>query len=163
MSKACVLGVGNRHMTDDAIGVRVAESLADPASAFGVPVVDGGVRGMGLLKHFTDAEFLVYIDAIDAGAEPGAVFRFDPDAAGVTSLRSNTLHGTGLPYLLTSARMLGHAPEVVVYAVQVGDVRPGDELTPAVERAAGKVRELVLEELAARVSALEAASDRDGE
>lgn len=106
-----------------------------------------GLAHMGLVRHFRESDAVVVIDAIDAGAAPGAVFRFDPDEAGVTELRSNNIHGMGVGYLLTNARLLGARPRVIVYAIQVGDVRPSDDLTAEVAEACAEVGRMVLGEL----------------
>lgn len=142
-----VVCVGNEGMGDDAVGMRVARGLEARAPAVPAEVVDGGMRGMGLLKYFRDSDVVIYVDAIDTEAEPGAIFRFHPDEAGVTRLRSHNIHGMGVGYLLTNARLLGRDPDVIVYAVQVGDVRPSDDLTPEVERAAAEVERMVLDDL----------------
>lgn len=148
--KLTVLGIGNEDMGDDAVGVFVARELLARAPRVPAEVVDGGMRGMGLLRYFCESDVLLVVDAIDAGTEPGAVFRFDPDAAGVTQLRSNNIHGMGVPYLLTNARLLGHKPRVIVYAVQVGDVNPNrEELTPEVRASADAVIEMIIDELTA--------------
>ncbi|MHB9053632.1 MAG: hydrogenase maturation protease, partial [Thermoleophilia bacterium] len=115
----------------------------------GVNVVAGGVAGMAMLSHFLESDAVIVIDAIDAGAEPGAIFRFDPDEAGVMSLRSNNIHGMGVPHLVTNARLKGADPEVIVFAVQVESVNPRDrELSPAVAASVTRVRELVADEVA---------------
>ncbi len=91
---------------------------------------------------------MIVLDAIATEAEPGDIFRFHPDEAGITKLRSNNIHGMGLGYLLTTARMKGCEPDVVVLAVQVGDVSPSaDCLSPDVAAALPRVRELVFEEV----------------
>lgn len=154
-----LLGIGNVHMGDDGIGIEVVRRLEESARHLGVRVVADGLAHMGLIRHFQESDTVVVVDAIDAGAEPGAVFRFDPDQAGVTELRSNNIHGMGVSYLLTNARFAGADPRVIVYAVQVGDVRPSDDLTAEVARAAADVERMVLDELrgAARVPGAEAA------
>lgn len=145
----CVIGVGNTLMRDDGAGVAVARCLLrEGGLPEGVEVVLGETAGMELLRHFRTTDAVVFIDAIDAGADPGAVFRFTPDEAGVTSLRSNNIHGMGVGYLLTCARMAGADPDVVCVAVQVGDVRPlPDELTPEVTAALADVVALVRAEV----------------
>ena len=56
----------------------------------------------------------------------------------------------GVPHLVANARLTGADPEVVVYAVQVGDVRPRpDELTPEVAAAVPAVVAMIREDLAA--------------
>ncbi len=141
-----VIGVGNTLMGDDGVGSVVARAVADRVPD-DVTVIVGETAGMQLAPHFMEADAVIVVDAIDARDEPGAVFRFDPDDVEATRMRSNTSHGIGLPYLVTSARMAGHYPEVVVFAVQVGDVRPqADTLSPAVAAAVPEVVRLVAEE-----------------
>ncbi|MCL6093458.1 MAG: hydrogenase maturation protease [Actinomycetota bacterium] len=143
-----VIGVGNTLMGDDGVGISIIESLSQKPLGDDVELVYGGTAGMALMRYFLECDLVIVIDAIDAGAEPGAIFRFHPDEAGVTTLRSNNIHGMGVGYLLTSARMRGIEPEVVVLAVQVGDVRPNDcQLTPEVAAAAARVQKLVTGEV----------------
>ena len=55
------------------------------------------------------------------------------DGVGVTQLRSNTIHGMSVSHLVTTARLAGAQPDVLVYAVQVEDVRAlPDTLSPRV-------------------------------
>jgi hydrogenase maturation protease len=152
--RVAVIGVGNTLMRDDGVGVAVARRLLDEG---GLPatceVVLGETAGMGLVRFFREFDGVVFVDGIDAGDEPGSVFAFPPDDAGVTGLRSNNIHGMGVGYLLTCARMTGADPDVVCVAVQVGDVRPlPDQLTPKVAEAVPKVVALVRAE-AERLSA----------
>jgi hydrogenase maturation protease len=143
--RVTVLGVGNSLMRDDGVGVAVARRLLEEGGLpDGVEVVLGETAGMGLVGFFRESDAVVFVDAIDLGDEPGSVFRFGPDEAGVTSLRSNNIHGMGVGYLLTCARLSGADPEVVCVAVQVGDVRPQpDGLTEAVAAAVPEVAALV--------------------
>jgi hydrogenase maturation protease len=171
-----VIGVGNTLMGDDGVGVTVVRGLltdgpsvagevpeVGPVSAGcgrhlpdalgpGVDVVLGESAGLALVKHFRESRAVIVVDGLDAtaqGAQPGEIFRFTPDEAQVTALRSNTIHATGVPQLVTHARLAGADPEVIVLAVQVGDVRPRpDELSEPVAAAAVRVRELVADELA---------------
>jgi hydrogenase maturation protease len=143
-----VLGIGNTLMGDDGVGSVVARRLSGllPDS---VTVVVGETAGIALAPHFDEADAVVVIDALDAKEPPGAVFRFDPDRVSSANLRSDTTHGIGLPYILASARLRGTCPYVIVYAVQVGDVRPvPDTLSPAVEEAVPAVVDMVCDEVA---------------
>ncbi len=66
----------------------------------------------------------------------------------MVALRSNNIHGMGVPHLVANARLSGADPDVVVYAVQVGDVRPRpDELTPEVDEAVAAVAAMVREDI----------------
>lgn len=151
--KISVIGIGNTLMGDDGVGVEVARGLLSHISPgdteSNVDIIIGNTAGLGLLKHFRESETVIVVDAINvAGAEPGSIFRFDPDEVGITSLRSNNIHGMGISYLVMNARLMGSDPDVIVYGIQVGDIRPNDGvLTPSVGAAADRVRELIAEEL----------------
>lgn len=134
-------------MGDDGVGTVVARMLATLPLGERARVVEGSLAGMGLIRHFLGSDRVIVVDALDAGAEAGDIFRFHPDEAGVTQLRSNNIHGMGVGYLLTNSRLLGHDPDVVVFGVQVGDVRPSEALTPPVRAAARRVAEMIAEEL----------------
>lgn len=137
-------------MGDDGAGAAVARRLASRTLAPDVLVTERTNADMGLMRYFIESERLFVVDALDAGAEPGSVFRFDPDEAGVTGLRSNNIHGMGVGFLVTNARLSGARPDVVVYGIQVGDVRPRpDRLSPDVEAAVDVVVEMLERELGA--------------
>ncbi len=144
-----VLGIGNTLMGDDGVGAIVAREFALLDLGPDVAVVERPNAEMGLLKHFLDSDVVIVVDALDAGSEPGAVFRFTPDQAGITSLRSNNIHGMGVGFLVTNARLSGIDPHVVVYGVQVGVVGPrADSLSEPVAEAVPHVVEMVRNELA---------------
>lgn len=151
--RVIILGIGNTLMGDDGVGPVVAR-----ACVLRVPdeckVVVGETAGMALLPLFLAGVPLLVVDAIDVGAEPGEVFRFKPDDAGVTGLRSNTLHGCGLPYLITTARLRGEDPDVTVYGIQVGNVMPDpDTLSVPVADAIEFAIELVVSDARRLVAA----------
>ncbi|MCL6106980.1 MAG: hydrogenase maturation protease [Actinobacteria bacterium] len=147
-SQVAVIGFGNVFMGDDGVGVEVVEKLEAGNIDREVEFVIGGAASMANIRYFLKSRLVIVVDAIAAGARPGDIFRFHPDEAGVTGLRSNNIHGMGVGYLLTTARLRGACPEVIIFGIQVGDVRPNDrQLTPAVAAAAGRVQALVLEEI----------------
>jgi len=102
---------------------------------------------MALTDYFATAPYVVVVDAIAAGDEPGSVFRFRPEDAGILSLRSHTSHGLSLPNIIWTAQLKGARPEVIVYAVQIGDITCGfDTLTAEVEACVPEVADMVAEE-----------------
>jgi hydrogenase maturation protease len=142
-----IIGIGNTLMGDDGVGVRIAEELDEVLGAE-VTVVTGFLAGMALMPHVLSADVVIFLDALAAGDEPGSIYRFDPDDAGITNIRSTTSHGMGIPYLITNSRLQGHSPEFLVFAVHIGDVMCGpDTLTPAVSAAVPRVVELVQQEI----------------
>jgi hydrogenase maturation protease len=147
--------MGNTLMGDDGVGVRVAEVLGQRDLGADIEVVAGGTAGMALSRYFAEADQVVVVDAIAAGDVPGSVFRFTPEDAGITTLRSHTSHGLSLPNILLAARLQGSAPDVIVYAVQIGDITCGfDTLTPEVEAVVDEVAEMVADEALRRAADL---------
>jgi hydrogenase maturation protease len=148
--------MGNTLMGDDGVGVRVAEALSLRDLGPDIEVVSGGTAGMALSHYFTGADRVLVVDAIAAGDTPGSVFRFRPEDAGILELRSHTSHGLSLPNIMMAASLRGARPQVVVYAVQIGDITCGfDTLTSEVEAAVPDVADMVAEEavrLAAELS-----------
>lgn len=147
MPAVSVIGIGNTLMGDDGVGVRVAEELMSRDLGAGVRVISGGTDGMALTRHFLESDAVVVVDGIAAGDVPGSVFRFTPEDAGITALRSHTSHGLSLPAILFAARLQGAQPHVVVYAVQIGDITCGfDALSPEVEAVVPELASIVADE-----------------
>jgi hydrogenase maturation protease len=139
--------MGNTLMGDDGVGVRVAEALSLRDLGADIEVVSGGTAGMALSRYFTTADRVLVVDAIAAGDTPGSVFRFRPEDAGILTLRSHTSHGISLPSIMLAASLQGTCPEVVVYAVQIGDITCGfDTLTAEVEAVVPEVADMVAKE-----------------
>ncbi len=146
---ACVvIGIGNPLRGDDGVGVRAVESLRG-CLPDGVDLVEGMIYSPDLLPYLEGREKAVFIDAIDAGEEPGAVFRFSPrEVRQERGSPSLSLHDFGLYELIASAELLEQCPEeITVIAVQVKSLEAGTELSPEVEKALPHVRRLVLEEV----------------
>jgi hydrogenase maturation protease len=125
-----VIGVGNEWRRDDGAGLAVARRA-------------GGVAHEGecspLIEMWAGHDEVVLVDAAASGAEPGTVRRFDASTEPLpaATVRSST-HAFGVPEAIELARSLGRLPaRVTVYAIEGADFRPGQGLSPAVERAVG--------------------------
>jgi hydrogenase maturation protease len=147
VARVCIIGIGNTLMGDDGVGVRVAEELSSRDLGVDVSVVAGATDGMALSHYFTEADAVVLVDAIAVDDTPGAVYRLTPEDAGITSLRPHSSHGISVPSIMMAARLQGHCPDVIIYAVQIGDITCGFEtLSPEVEAAVPDVAEMVVAE-----------------
>jgi hydrogenase maturation protease len=134
-------------MGDDGVGVRVAEELSSRDLGADVDVVLGATDGMALSRYFTEAEAVVIVDALAVDDTPGSVYRFTPDDAGIASLRPHSSHGITVPSVIMTAQLQGACPDVIIYAVQIGDITCGFEtLSPEVEAVVPEVAEMVAAE-----------------
>ncbi|MBN2027317.1 MAG: HyaD/HybD family hydrogenase maturation endopeptidase [Actinobacteria bacterium] len=148
MSGCAVIGIGNILMSDEGVGVHAARYL-EGELPHDVELLEGAVYGMDLLPYLEGRDKVIFIDAIDAGDEPGAVFRFSPwEVKRDRNSPSVSVHDLGLFELISAARVLDHCPDdLVVIAVQVGSMEVGMELSREVRGSLPHVRRLVLEEL----------------
>jgi hydrogenase maturation protease len=143
-----VIGVGNPLCRDDGFGVHALKYLQGKVPEY-VELVEGSIYGPDLLPYLEGKTKAIFIDALDAGEEPGALFRFRPEevAQRLPSIPIS-LHDFGLYDLLRAAELLDQRPEeVVIIAAQVKELGIGTELSPELESLLPRVCELVLSEI----------------
>ncbi len=146
-----VLGMGNPILSDDGVGLLVAERLMQQPLPDGVEVAQSEVAGLRLLELVRGFTRVIIIDALRSGREPGDVLRMEAaDFSG--GQRYGSAHSIGLQTVLDLGRTLQYPmpEEVIVYAIEAADVETfGEELSPAVAAAADRVVRLVTDELLA--------------
>src|SRR5665647_788710 len=136
MSGSAVIGLGNPLMGDDGFGLVALARLRDEWTLEGVELADGGTWGMSLLPLIEDAERLVLLDAIAAGATPGEVVVLERDQLPIYLTRKLSPHQVDLRDVLAVAEWRGKLPaETVAIGVQPQAVKMGLELSPEVEKA----------------------------
>lgn len=161
-----VLGVGNIIQGDDGVGVYAVERLREQPQHPEVEIVDGGIAGVDLLPIIEGRVRMVVIDAVDAGMEPGTLFRFTPEDMLENIVPAQSLHQVGLLETLQMAQLLGRAPEeTVIFGVQPGVVDWGLSLTKEVEGKLDILLDRVVEEIDRQVELFresEVCSDKTG-
>ena len=132
--KVVVVGVGNILCGDDGLGVHVVKSLSLESLPPGVSVLDGGTAGIDILYLIEDADYAIIVDALDAGAESGVMFRIPWEEMENRELKEQmaSLHDFNLLTVLSLADYLGKMPYVVIFGVQPENIKLGDEMSPAV-------------------------------
>jgi len=142
-----VIGLGNPHRKDDAVGIAVVRLLGDrkPANA---EVVACEADPTTLLERWGEDDRVIVVDAASSRNAPGTIHRFDAVAAPLPTRHfAVSSHALGLVEAVELARALGRLPRsLVVYAVEGADFGTGQGLSPAVGDALGRVAELVLRE-----------------
>lgn len=132
-----VLGIGNAARRDDGVGVWVARQLATRLGA-GADVRVLGDDGFALLDALAGAEAAILIDAVQSGAAPGTVHRFDVATRPLPPalLRCST-HLLGIAEAIELARALGQLPaRLAVYGIEGADFGIGEGLSSHVAAAA---------------------------
>lgn len=133
--RTLVLGLGNPLMGDDGLGVAALDRLAAgslvPAE---VGLLDGGTWGLPLLPAVEDADRLILLDAIEAGAAPGRLVILERDELPRFFAHKLSPHQIDLREVLALAELRGRLPrELVAIGLQPGRVTLRTGLSPEVE------------------------------
>lgn len=144
-----VLGVGNILLTDEGVGIRVIEKLQERyVFPNNVNIIDGGTLGLSLLGIISEADYLIVVDAVKNGGEPGSLYRLEGDEIPKRILAKNSLHQVDFLETLTSCQALGKVPETVILGIEPRDIESLNiELTPAIQRKVDDLIHMVLQEL----------------
>jgi hydrogenase maturation protease len=149
VSPTIVLGMGNPILSDDGLGLEVARRLRGLPMPDGVEIAESEVGGLRLLELLRGYRKAILIDALKTGRPVGEILRVNGnDFRG--GHRWGAAHSIHLGTALELGEELGYSmpSECVVYAVEADDVETfGEELCPAVAESAGKVVDLVYEEV----------------
>ena len=144
------MGMGNPILSDDGAGIRVARLLEETLNRPDVTVAESSLAGMDLLELLSGYDKVIIIDAIEAaGARPGRIYRFGPEALTRTRHASSP-HDINFATALELGKRLGLAlpREIVIFGIQVNNVSTfSEQCTPAVERAIPRCVKKVLNEI----------------
>ncbi|KJS28457.1 MAG: hypothetical protein VR64_24575 [Desulfatitalea sp. BRH_c12] len=145
-----ILGVGNILLTDEGIGVRVIEQLAnrydfDP----NVELVDGGVLGIRLMGVISQSDILIVVDAVHNNDEPGSLYRLADEQVPRRMLAKQSMHQMDLPEVLALCAAVDKVPQhIVVIGVEPLDTATlSVDLSPVVAARMDALITMVLDEL----------------
>lgn len=159
--RIAVFCVGNKLMLDDGVGPAVYEELL---TRYDIPdnveLFDLGCLSLNMIECVREYDVIITVDAVDGtDADPGTVFRFEPDAMARHSGATASLHDLKLVDLFDAAALLGYEAEGLCLGMQVENPSPAVVtvgLTPKVDAALPLLVETVAGELARLGSPLRA-------
>jgi len=134
LPETVVIGVGNPLMGDDGLGIEVLERLRVGWSISPhIDLLDGGTWGLNLLPHVEQAHRVVFIDAIDIGAQAGSLIELTGDEIPRFLAQKLSPHQIDVKEVLALAELRGTFPdEVVAVGLQPESVEMRTSLSPAV-------------------------------
>ncbi|MBM4129081.1 MAG: hydrogenase maturation protease [Nitrospira sp.] len=146
--KICILGVGNLLLSDEGVGVHVANELMKMELPPNVSVVEGGTDGFRLLNVIIEADRLIVVDAVRGGAKPGSIYRFDiDDVRNCPSGFKTSVHQIGILEVIDLSGLIGRTPKTTVIGIEPKSLKMGMELSPEIKRKIPRIIELIFEEL----------------
>ena len=153
-SPVLIIGIGNPDRGDDAVGVIVAQRLRQRLPAH-VPILQTTGDPGFLLDAWKTAETVILIDAVQSGAPPGTIHRFDAHKSPLPAsfFRCST-HALGIPEAIELARALNLSrseqddipPQLIVYGIEAKCFTAGTGLSAPVEQAADQLVDTVCRE-----------------
>ncbi len=154
MHETLILGLGNPILTDDGVGVKVAEAVGTqlPPEA-SIEISEASVGGLELMERLLGYERVILIDAMHNGHNtPGRIHRMSlADLRAISPTQhSASAHDTSLVTAWEMGQRMGLPlpQEIIIYAIEVENIIDfGETPTPAVAAAIPTVTAAVLEEL----------------
>lgn len=140
-----VVAIGNAYRRDDGAGLAVADRLRDHMPS-GVELVSCEQEPSRLIDVCEGATTALVVDAVESGAAPGTLHRFDASHRPVPErlFRSST-HAFGVGEAIELARALGRLPDrVIVYGIEGAAFGAGEGLSEPVAAAVEQVAAAVL-------------------
>jgi len=145
--RVVIVGVGNLLLRDEGIGIHAAKALQGLDLPDHVEVIDGGTSP-DLIAYVNSGDKLIIIDAVKAGGEPGAIYRFTPDDLDPKANRLLSLHELGVLDSLQMMRLGGNEPEeTIIIGIEPEEITLGTELTSGLQQRIPDIIQLVLKEI----------------
>lgn len=149
--KIVILGLGNLLLSDEGVGVHVANELMKMDLPPEVSIVEGGTDGFRLINTITEADRLIVIDAVRGGAEPGSIYRFDiNEVQSCPTGFKTSVHQIGILEVINLSGLIGKTPQTTIIGVEPKSLEMDMELSPEVKAKIPRIIELILEELKQR-------------
>jgi hydrogenase maturation protease len=148
--KTLVLGLGNYILSDDSVGLCVAQELRKVLDQEEITITEACVGGLRLLDLMVGYDKAIIIDAIQTrGGKVGQIYRLNSNAFNTTR-RTTSTHNVNLTSALKIGRQLGLVlpQKIIVFAIEVADVNTfSEECTSEVKEAIPECVGIVAKEL----------------
>ncbi len=145
-----VLGVGNLLLSDEGVGVHVAQRMMTMDMPPEVQVVEGGTDGFGLVNVITEADRMILIDAVKGGGQPGSIYRFEiEDCPPYPDIFKTSVHQISILEVINLSSLIGTTPRTTIIGIEPACMEMGMELSPTVEAKVPRVIQMIKEEVEA--------------
>ena len=149
--KKLVIGIGNPILSDDSVGIRIAEEFDN--ISIDADVVTACLGGLDIVDMMQGYDKVIIVDGIFLkDSEPGDIIKMDQESLKSTINLNTTHHDVNLATALEFYK--NSVPEkmpkeIVIYGIQVKNITVfSEKCSPEVEEAIPKVVELIKKEVA---------------
>jgi hydrogenase maturation protease len=148
--KTLVLGIGNPILSDDGVGIKVAQEVGKKLDDPQITVSETSAAGLSLLDSLIGYDKVIIIDAIQTErGKAGQIYRMKPEDFSFTK-RVSSPHQINLVTALELGQLLNLTMprEISIFAVEAEDITSfSEKCTHEVEQAIPEVAKMVLDEL----------------
>lgn len=135
-----LIAIGNQFMRDDGIALKVAEKLLDNLKNLNVEVIIGETDSQNSFYLLNQDDYVLILDAIYTGSEPGNIHLIRLDEAVTQSSGAAMQHDMSIIELmkLYKSKFQGY-----LIGIEIAEVGFGDELSPALNNKFQEICQLV--------------------
>jgi len=149
--KTLILGFGNTILSDDGVGIKVAQEIKKRISD--VEVKEASISGLSILEEITGYDRVVVIDSIKThSGEPGELYKFCLDDFKPT-IHLSSPHEVNFATAIELGRKYGYElPNLIdIYAIEIEDDRTfSEECTERIKKAIPDIVEQIIEDMSGR-------------
>lgn len=143
-----VIGVGNEFRGDDAAGLLVARKLGCQ-NLPGATVIEQSGEGVDLITAWEGYPQVFLIDAVQSGAKPGTIHRFDAHENVLPpDFFHFSIHAFGIAEAIEVARSLGELPPyLIVFGIEGDNFNIGSQVSYDVQHTLEQVIQIIHNEM----------------
>jgi hydrogenase maturation protease len=129
--KITILGIGNTIFSDEGVGVHVLPLLEEKFRGdSNIEIIEGSTDGMKLLGPVEDTDYLIVIDAINAGKHGGTIITLEGAEIPAYFGIKMSIHQLGFQEVLFAAKLRERYPKnIVMIGMQPSSLELGVDLT----------------------------------
>jgi len=153
--KTIIVGVGNRLLGDEGVGLHVIDNLSQIPMPSNVDVVDCGCDLLSLIPHLNKPQKIIVIDAVRAGGKPGEIYRLDYNelkTRGVEMQSSHQVRATDALGLLKQIYPVLAGCEIIIIGIEPEAMELSICLSEKAKESIADVTKLVLGEISLQTS-----------
>ncbi|WP_407701924.1 HyaD/HybD family hydrogenase maturation endopeptidase [Tepidibacillus decaturensis] len=147
--KIIIIGIGNTLYSDEGVGVHILPYLREalPESPY-LEIIEGTTDGIKLLEPVEEADYLIIIDAINAGKLAGELITIEDEEIPKYYGIKMSIHQVGFQEVLSAAKLRERLPEkMIMFGIQPYSLQLGLELSETVQKQLPKLVEKVVQQV----------------
>lgn len=147
--KINIIGIGNTLYTDEGVGVHILPYLEEALAGFdNVEIIDGATDAMRLLEPVEEADYLIIVDAVNAGKPGGELITLRQEEIPKYYGVKMSVHQIGFQEVLLAADLRGRLPkEMVMFGVQPASLELNVGLSETVKEKIPELTKSVVEQV----------------